>query len=456
MAIDHGKIGDLLGWWARGSRILLDFREGGAAYTADGLDQFRTETEALLDLDDDHRWLLKFALDFITEREIEVSSAIRGWVDILDLAARQIIGPEIASSAGSLGKILGDLYTVMRTDSKTVQENRITVGSVTAHGDNVGDGTLFIYDEDPQLKDDNERINSQDILAYCRADAVTGGRTAGHELFQLASSLRGNGPRVPVKWNEAYGQNRVTNHSFEDWTAATNPDSWTVEDGTGGTHIEEETSTVKFGSSSLQFNGDGAQGTIGVKQAETAMAGYSATQRLVPNGVYRCNVWINTDGSVSGRTITVEFRGTSYTAGSSEKVEITSSFPTSWTRYGFWVVIPKDIPSDFALHLEVSGTLGASENVYFDGVTFGKATPWNDVGVQVFIDHGGTDYVAAEGERPDQFDVSITNDYASEIQTQLTRLTNTRKPRTAIYPDVGQALPSASSESTEYDDSKAA
>lgn len=452
---DHDKIGDLLGWWTRGQKILLDYREGGAAYTADGLDQYRTETEALLDLDDDHRWLMRHALQFIEDMQRDAANAVRRWVGILELASRQIIGPDIKSTAGTLAGILGDLYTQMRTDSKTVQQNRVTTGAVTAHGDNVGTGTFFTYDEDPQLVDDNERINTQDLVAYCISDAITGGRTEGNELFQTASSLRGNGPRVSVAWNEAFGENRITNHSFETGTTGQLPTSWTAENGVGGTHIKKDVSVFKFDLASLHFDGDGAQAEIGVSQAETVFVGYDATHRLTPMAPYRVVVWINTTGSVAGRTITVQFEGTAYSAGASEKITITSSFPTSWTRYGFWVVAPKNIPADWALHLKVTGTLGASENVYFDGVSVAKGTAWNTIGVWVAMDYGGVGAVSSDGQRTDQYDLTLTNDYGGLIQTAVTRLTNQRKPKIDIYPDIGIALPSAASESAEYDDSKA-
>lgn len=451
---DHGKIGDLLGLFTRGVNIFTDAREGGAAYTADGLDQFRLEVEAALDLDDDHRWLMQRALRVVDDGQVAMGTFVRRWIGIFELAARQIIGPDLLSTGSSLGAVLGDLFTQMRTDGEEVQENRITVGSVVAHGENVGDGTLSIFENDPVLGDDNERINTQDIVVFCRADAVQNGRTAGNELFQTASSLRGNGPRVPVKFNEAFGENRATNHSFEDWAVATFPDSWDVDNGTGGTHIVESLAEFKFGAGSVQFDGDGAEATIGISLQEDNMVGFSATKRLEPLAPYRISIWINTTGGVAGRTITVIFRGTGYVAAAGETISVTAGFPVTFTEFAFWVVMPKDIPSDFRIALEVSGTLGAAENVFFDGLTIQKGTRWGDTGTYLAIQKGATDFIAGPA-RADQFDVTITNDEASLIQTMLTKLTNTRKPKIDIYPDVGVALPSAVAASAAYAETKA-
>ena len=459
MAVNHGKIGDLAGFFARLYDVFDDHAYGGAAYTADGLNQIRTEAEALFDLDDDHRFILKEVLALIEAAQRQAGINVQAATRIFHLAARQIIrgALEPKSTASSLDGILRDLYQVMLTDAKTVQENRITVGTITAHGSNVGTGTLVVYDEAPLLKDDEERIQTQDIVAYCRADATQNGTTTGHETFQLLSDLRGNGPQVRVKWNEAYAENRITNHSFETGTVGATPTSWTVVTGTGGTHIKKDATEFQFGAASLHFDGDGAVATIEVKQAETVWAGYDADDaRVLPLVPYLLSCWIKTSGSVAGRTITIKLKGTGYTEATSEKIEITASFPTSWTLYTAKILMPKNAITitNLALHVLVSGTLGAAENVYFDGLSFAAMDRWSDVGAWFGFTKGVTDFIAGPAQA-DRFTFTLTNDEASKIQTFLTKITNRRVPQVRLHPDIGVALPSAAAESAEYVDTKA-
>jgi len=101
---------------------------------------------------------------------------------------------------------------------------------------------------------------SETMTLTCVGDSETGGATAGEtELFQL----EGNEANPNYHWDAAgsgigptiaplQGQTYLSNVNFEDFTSNA-PDSWTVDNGTAGTHIDAGDTTEAAGTATFTF-----------------------------------------------------------------------------------------------------------------------------------------------------------------------------------------------------------
>ena len=109
------------------------------------------------------------------------------------------------------------------------------------------------------------------------------------------------------------------------------------------------------------------------------------------------------DASISAGTLTVQFEGTGYTAGATEKVVILpGALATSWTLASFFVNLPGNIPSDFKLVVKWTGTPDNNKNLYLDDMALGPVTYGGGLGVVVV--RGATPF-----ERDDVFTFTVAN-----------------------------------------------
>ncbi len=450
MAGTHAVIGADVGefaWVDHNYDLML---VGGNAATIDGLDELENRWRALWANAND---LNRMSVHQAGNAELRVARARINTLrrnftrNVFSLYAVNVLRPDIGSTSTNPRNIIRDLREEMADDSEEVKQNRVTTGTITADGDNTGDGTLLVYDEDPEFKDDNEAIQTQDMLAQCIRDVPHDGRTAGNELFQLHSNRHGPFGTAAVKWNVGSNENRLTNGAFDTWTVSDVPDTWTFTTD-AGTKTEETSTIFRTGGSALKYVADGSATTLDMRQASSLFSGISA-KPLLPLGVYAVTAQIQTGGSMSG-TLTIQFKGTGYTPAASEKITITGVV-ASFTLSSFFVVLPKDIPSDFALQVLWNGTPTSSHIIYIDDMTVVQATALAPVGAKVVITRGATDYVSPEVQ-PDKFTWSFTNDYASILQTFFSRLTDKSDPDGDVWPDYVLPLPSAASASANYPD----
>ncbi len=310
----------------------------------------------------------------------------------------------------SMTDILPALFRKMIDDNETLVASVVTIGSVTADSLNVGDATLLLdgtldgasppgagwpslrdYARDPAgvlpgtagggyVGRLTELIGADSFTVICTRDSQTDGATEGTETFQIIGL---DSPQLPYDWKAdgsgeatlsmANGAGILTNGEFEDWGGTTpdfTPTGWTLGTGatvgTGGTIIREATN-IKRGTYALSVVGTGAA-TISINQPITG---------LTPLKRYLVAFWIKTTGaSLAAGTLTVSFTGTGYTAGATEKVDLSQAnlaALTAFTLKHFWVNMPESIPADLALTLTIGSTLTSGQKIYIDGMVLAEA-----------------------------------------------------------------------------------
>lgn len=440
MAGTHAQIGEDLGKLARIHNVLRLIRSGGASVTIDGMDQLRTEIETVFDADDAHRKIMPSVLAVV---DFMKSACDQGMVllrQALDVWARDYLRSDIGSTATATDDLIRDLAENMLIDSQDVLEIVITTSAVTADADNTGNGTVVVYDEEVIEKRDNNRIQDENFVVQCVADVRQNGRTAGNELFSIQGDVHGNGPNAASAGNEGAAENRLDNGNFEDATA-TFPSPWTIttDNTTGG--LTRETTIVHRGSAALKATADGSATAFDIELPETAFIGYSTT-KLKPLTPYLISCAARYATGQSG-TLTIQFAGTGYTPGSTEKIsQAVSGLTTSYQILTGVVVMPKSIPSDFNLEIKWDGTPTATHILYLDDVCVQEMTEWEDAGIFYAVVPGSTDFVAGPAQADYfTFNTSREAEGTALFQEMLTLMTNTNLSNPDVWMDVGVQLP---------------
>ncbi len=149
---------------------------------------------------------------------------------------------------------------------------------------------------------------------------------------------------------------------------------------------------------------------------------------------YLVSLRYKADAAVAAGTFGVEFSGTGYTPGATEKIsQAPGAIPTTWTLGSFFVNTPSVIPPDWKLVIKVTGTLTTGRIIYID-----------DVIVQPVNYHGGVGFCFVPGNTPatkrDRWEFDVENDREGRIQTFWGR-------------SFGRQLPSAASGAENIPDS---
>ena len=321
--------------------------------------------------------------------------------------------------------LIASLISQMVIDAATIKGNICTAGSVTAAAANIGNGLVLnsiVLDGYQTPKTGMNAhiayngVNSQvtvneTMKLTCTADSYTDGRTAGQESFSWTGGVpntnvwatgqggyvltegSGIGPTVST----LNAQNYVLNSNFETFTVTNVPDNWTVV-GTAGTDVFKETSNVYRGLASVKIIGDGATATVGITQALTV-------SQLKPRQRYCLAFWYKSvSNDTSSQSFTVQFTGTGYSAASSEKFTVLgNAYAAGWTLASFFINLPANLPSNWTLSIEITGTPNSGKGVYVDSLAFGPVQYFG--GVSAVVLAGSTNFV-----RGDIFSFPVTND----------------------------------------------
>ncbi len=299
---------------------------------------------------------------------------------------------EIGATSGNQDEVLKKLIEFYALNSKSVNASVVTLGSVSAGGANLGNGTVLttkildgytspgrlgsvFYPSHPRYKGVNSELcvpTSETITVRCVADSFADGLSEGSERFTVSGrpskqqhsiDTEGSGELDPVIC--AHAATILTGLDFESFSSNT-PTGWTVSAGTPGTHILQESVEIYHGSSSLEFVGVTAFAGPNIYQSVT-------TAQVKANKAYCLTARVKADASVLAGTLTIQFEGTGYSAGSTEKIEIAfGDLPTSWTLYSFFVNMPAVIPSDFKLVIKWTGTPTNAKHLYIDDLSFSE------------------------------------------------------------------------------------
>ena len=307
------------------------------------------------------------------------------------LLDRTTVAEEVGAKSNSISDVLFALIDRMTTDSETVKETTVSFGSVAAAGTGGGSekGTVLrsiVLDgvQPPgagvlphrAYKSINSYLTvAETIHVECIGDSFEGGVTEGAEQFRIygdtldpngvhgTSADEGSGDLGSITAVHSEVGQYIDNPDFEDFAVAHTPDSWTLT-GTAGTHIAEDASSEDYyhGTSSIRMDGNGSTATIKLSQAID-------NTKVIANQMYVVTARYKASASISAGTFTVQFSGTGYTPGATEKSAIApGALATSWTLIHFFVVMPGQIPSDFALDLQWTGTPTTLKSLWIDDI----------------------------------------------------------------------------------------
>ena len=337
-------------------------------------------------------------------------SQVNGWVGEMIFRSTSLIThredviDELAlGGITSVQGVLVEIYRVMVDDSQDINASVITIGSISEDKANASAGSALVnnvldgYNRPGINQIENREYNgiisqladNDTMTLTCISDSETDGATEGQELFQWTGKPRqsgglyhwedfgsGSGPNVTV----LNGAGIVTNGEFENFTTNT-PDSWTIDTGSAGATIFEDTDSadVHRGGSSLRFLGNASLPAHQISQTISANV-------LTPRRRYCLCAWVKGNAAATAGTLTIQFEGTDYTATSSERIQMNSGDLAAQTSYGietFYINIPDEIPTDFELVIKWTGTPSAHD-IHIDGLVFGPVNYFNGVNAVLY------------------------------------------------------------------------
>ncbi|WP_147274268.1 hypothetical protein [Bremerella cremea] len=308
---------------------------------------------------------------------------------------------QIDAATNDQNEILRCVFQQMLTDSQTIQESSVSIGSVSAGSGNIGDGKVFTTDILDGISSPGARsgitypsmydyaglktelaLPSESMTLECtQADEAAEFSWKGEypdPLGPYGLGPEGSGEIGTVREIHDTTESILTNPDFEDFTTANVPDGWDIVAGSAGTEIFENTNLadVSHGLKSLKYTATGGA-SIEISQSISASS-LTGKQR------YLVSAQILADSGISSGTFLIQFEGTGYTAGSTEKIEIASaSLPTAFDTNAFFVTMPASIPSDFKLVIRWSGTPTSGKSVYIDDLGIAPVTYGGGIGLGI-------------------------------------------------------------------------
>lgn len=398
MALGYDELFEDLGVLVKHYNAFAGDAQGLAADVDEILAEFAdTHQEAAVDglrPDAENDWLASY---------VSRRSTLAG-IAAARLTDRDTVLLEIGATSSGLSEVLAKFIEQMDADSESINASASTVGSVSAHGDNLGNGTILVTPLLDRVTSPGSRagvtfpahhmygdLTSELVIAEtmtlrCASDSFVDRVAEGAESFlwegELAdaqhgvASQEGSGSIGSVTSIHGNTASYLANADFESFAVADTPDNWEIVTGTAGTHINESSgSNAYHGSKGLNFTGDGALATIEVSQAIPA-ASVTAGKR------YCVTARVKADATIAAGTLTIILKGTGYTAATAEKIEVAhGSLPTSWTLYHFFVLMPLELPSDLELSIAWGSTPTDTKNLYIDDIGFGEVTYGAGLGV---------------------------------------------------------------------------
>lgn len=462
MAGTHNVIGDDIGLQAGLFDDLRLLQSGGAGITVDALDEWRSKIDTIFDIDDAHRRVKPELFAVVDGLRASIDTAIAQLRRATDIYAREILKPDINSTSTGTDNLFRDLVENMLDDSENVLENVITTTQPVADGDNVGDGEIFVYDEEPIEKRDNNRIQDQDLVIQCTQDELQNNRTAGAEVFNIQSSVHGIGPNFPIAGSSGInrGENRLVNGDFEDGSG-TFPAGWNQTTIIG---TSQEPTTVFRGAGALTAVADGSAEILNIDQDQTTPGGRlfgSDTRKMAPLSVWFLSCQARHGGAFSG-TVRLGLEGTAgpgYSAGATEEILLTSGNLTgAYQNFNAFVVVPKDINlvTDIRLQILWDGSPTATHALFLDDVIFTEMVVWADAALRV-VGIPGADPFVAGPTRADLFRGSTARQApgTTKIQDYMTLLTKRNAVNPDRKPDINVQLPHGVAATANYAESKA-
>jgi hypothetical protein len=390
----------------------------------------------------------ELATEFATQRPpvanlendaAQMMSATDTWrTSLVNYARAYLLTSEIADDLRVVTNSVDDVITAMIarmvSDGASINASAVTLGTPTPNAANIGSGLLFastlLDGVSAPFSSFRARrtyagllsemsVPSETVSLICTADSFSDNRTKGKESFTITGGVNrgqpvsyvtegtGSGPT----FNTVEANTKLTNGDFESFTDDA-PNSWTLDAGTAGTHVLKDDADAFRGNSALNLRGDGVLASIALSQSVT----------VTPLELLVISAWIKADAGIASGTLAIRFTGTGYSAASDEKITILpAALPTSWAHYSAFVVPPANLPSDWKLSIEWTGTPQSAADVFIDSLTVSK--PQYHGGVAYAITAGDDDFV-----RGDEFTITTENSQDGVFQEFFRRAFNCQLP----------------------------
>jgi hypothetical protein len=204
-------------------------------------------------------------------------------------------------------------------------------------------------------------------------------------------------------------QNKLTNGTFDTITSNV-PNNWTLEAGTAGVDLLEETTTVLKSGKSLEIVGGGANVRL-VQNIASVVSHHTQ---------YFLALWARTSGTPTGGNLIVDLHDGSAVitdeAGSNNTItQVITSLSTTFALVGTFFRIKDPKPSVVNIRIRVEGFTG-SASLFLDHMSLSAANQLYLGGPFVGIASGGTDF-----ELDDKITLNVSNAYAGDFQTYFHR-----------------------------------
>ena len=439
MAVDHSKIASGFRISTKINRFMNTLGSVSGVYElagnpdltcpklmeSDSMSSFTADDE--LKYGDTLRETLRSQLAYFTGNTDDTS--------LLDEFLSDVTYDEIDMSiAKSSSSILEQLGIQMGTDSKNVVKNTCTAPTLSAGGNNIGDGILYTYAYVKGWSDDHVASETlwdgQRVEVICTNDnrADNTSQNKGDVQFTAylvedeTNGIPGGSTGLTVIIDND-GTSKITNKQFQLLTD--NSFEGSLASGSGGWSYGTGFSL----SSGASFNGDiagifasGASSTvyqtIGQNGADVAEAGET----------YICELRAQAKtANLTAGKLTVQMNGTGISAVSLFDVDAIAT--GSWTRKYAIARLPVEIPQDLAFQIIADGNL--DQELYIDSVRLFKPTDImtaiNSKGLFLGITRGATDDFRAS--TPDLFGSGdCANDEGGKIQTFIAKRYGTQLP----------------------------
>lgn len=310
---------------------------------------------------------------------------------------------------------LGSIYEIiqqMETAGETIR--KVTVTSVDGSFVGTGNGIIVSSIVRPSDGRSLENSFSESVRITCIADSYTGGVSAGNELFSVTGVGSQNdlfafnwplGSNCSVQVSAINGDsslsggNILTNSGFASWSTNT-PSNFSIDVGTAGVNVFQETSIVYTGGSSLRILGDGVTLVSLTQQFNSSTGTFGS---LSPQNIYAFNVFMRT-GAVApvAGVLTVDLVDGSdvvlldeANTPNSFTIDLTT-LDTNWESFTGTFRTPIIMPSSLYLRLRLTTPLTPAISVYLDKMSMGSMVQSYPSGPYFSVHSGSVPFVSQD------------------------------------------------------------
>lgn len=319
---------------------------------------------------------------------------------------------------------LFELRDQMIANSKTLDGSVITIGSTTAGGSNVGNGTVIVSAEADNTKNATHgssigTCRTETLRFRCVNDARSKKLAVGSEIFEVRGAA--SYPATDHRWpggsgyvgnyaactpvigdGRRTGKNLLRNSSFESFTSNL-PKNWIAKTGSAGATILEETSTVALGTKSLKMASDGS--TKICVQQEFGNMGTGATQGIRPDALYGVGIIARKAGTGSSAgVLKVGLANSSLSYDNSFSIAHGTLSDSAFGIHTGTFRAATDLADPIYFTIEQSTAFTNGTNVFIDGVVIAEMVSTAPGGVKFLIIPGPTAF-----NIEDTFTVDVTN-----------------------------------------------